>query len=476
MNEIAKILLEIGAEPIRKRRQNLFFSLYERYEGVLHPLISLSLVLNANINITPKENFSEKYTSFSNFLGNLVYFFINDETQLLLKEIRKYPKDWQVIAQWVLGNKFKNTLSLEFIYTLIPSVLTLKELNTGFLEIPDFIDLKTKQEVIFSEEPEKLSYPFYFIRVSTKIRGRGQLRYYYKTGETIETNITSKAVRDYLADSLLGKFKVGVLLLTATEKVGSHKWNIQPIILSEDIDTLKNLYRGRGESEFVAQSRLMLGNIFKQTSNKVKVFNTKPILCNSVHDLPSLNSGLVPKNLLLHKFGITNLSFQVEKRYYKVFDYLFNDDFEPIGLKLLDDNKDIVEVEAKIDDAFVERGIENAYAKIAVYKFEDEVLQTTFNQLLNKHYGECAACGVIAHLKKSGLCFACQGKLFREAVENGDKLEFVSDKLLTKYTKIGFITFLYKYEIEFTEKGMYFKECDWCWRGKQQYLPYDWWA
>jgi hypothetical protein len=477
MKEIADKLLEISAEPVRKRRQTVFFQLYEKYEGVLHPIISLSLVLKGNINITLKENLSEKYTSFSDFLGKLVYFYINDEKQLLIKEIRRSPKDWQVIAQWVFSDKFRTTLTSEYIFTILPNVLTLEELNTGFIKIPEYVDTKNNRHtVIFSEEPEKISYPFYFVRINSKIRGRGILRYWYKEGEDIITNVTSKVVRDYLEDTFLGKFKIGVILLTATEKLGSHKWNIQPIMVSEDIDMLKRLYKGSGDGDFEANSRFMLHNIFKQNSIAVKIYLTKPILCNTIHDLGKLNGGLINNNLLLHKNGFTKLHFKVRKRYYKVYDYLFNDDFEPIGLKLLDSNGDVIEIHTKITDEFVEKGIDGAYAKVGVYLIEDEVLSTEFYQLMSKRYGECAICGIVASLKKTEICWTCSGRLFRLAVENGDKTEFESSKLISSKTKTGFTTFVYKYEVDFTETTMKFRECEWCWKGKEQYLPYDWWA
>jgi hypothetical protein len=477
MKEIADKLLEISSEPVRKRRQTLFYSIYEKYEGVLHPIISLSLVLKGSINVTPKENFSEKYTSFSNFLGKLVYFYINDEKQLLIKEIKRSPKDWQVIAQWIFSDKFRTALTSEYLFTILPNVLTLEELNNGFIKIPEYVDTKnSRHTVVLSDEPEKISYPFYFVRISTKIRQRGTLRYWYKDGEDIITNVTSKVVKDYLEDTFLGKFKIGVILVTATEKLGSHKWNIQPIIVSEDVDMLKKLYKGHGSEDFAENSRLMLYKTFKNSSNLIKVHHTKPILCNTIHDLGKLNGGLVNNNILLHKEGFSKLNYKVNNKYYKVYDYLFNDDFEPIGLKLLDNNGDIVEVTTKITDEFVERGIEGVYAKVGVYTLEDETLKTEFLQLMNKRYSECAICGMIASLKKTGICWQCSGRLFRLAVSNGDKIEFEDNKLMTTKTKIGFTTFIYKYEVGFTETTMKFKECEWCWKGKEQYLPYDWWA
>ena len=477
MIEIGKELIKISGEPIKKRRQTLFYSLVQEHEGVMVGLVSLSLALKGSIELRIIENFSEKYTSFSNFFGELVYLFLNDEIPTLKKRIRTQPKEIQVIAQWVFGDRFKTMLELEYLYTVLPRVLSLEELSVGFIQIPDFMELgsKAKGVMVFGTY-EKLSTPFYLIRLNSKIRSRGKIRYYIKEGEDVYTNVTSKAVKDYLSRSLKNKFKVGVILGVVTEKLGSHKWNIQPFYMSEDIDIVKKAYRGSQVRETgLLQSLDMLNKVFPNSDKAINVYHTKPVLCNSVKDLAETRGGLVKGNLLIHDEGIVKLEPKKLNKYYKVYDYLFNEEFEPIGLKLLDEDGNIIEIETHISDDFIDKGIEKAYAKVGIYSIDGTDVKMEFYELLSKYYGECALCGIIAGLKKSGLCWRCNGAVFRIAVENGDKIEFETSQLISEKSKTGFTIFSYKYEVEITETALKFKECDWCWTGKQGYLPYDWW-
>lgn len=479
MIELGKRLIQINGEVIQKRRQNMFYKLVEDYEGVVTGIVSLSLTLRGKIDITLKENLLEKYTPFSSFFGKLVYLYLNDEHTVLRKEVRAQPKEIQAIAQWVFGDKFKRSLGLEFIYSALPTIYSLEELSVDFIEVPDFVDLSTSSAkgVMLFESFEKISEPFYLVRLNKSVRGKGMVRYYFKHGSDVKTNVTSKLVKDYLEELFANEFKIGLILAVSSEKLGYHRWNMQPIILSEDITMLKKAYRGTSVHgmDFL-QSLGMLNKRFTNSDPRIKIYHARPTECDSILKLGSINGGLVKGNLLFHEEGIVTLNPKRKTKYYKIYDYIFNDDYEPIGLRLINDSGDILNIPTKIDDDFISRGIVDSYAKVGVYTINDKEVKVDFYEMLSKRYSECAICGVVAGLKRSGLCWTCNTKLFRLAVANGDKPSFTTDKLLTRKSKVDFTTYAYKYEVVFTEKSMTFTECDWCWKGKEGYLPYDWWA
>ena len=473
IKKIANTLLDISSEVILKRRQKLFKDLLDAdKEGVVVNLVSLSLALKGNLDITLKDNISEKDTTFSSFFGLHTYYFMEGDFKKLRASVRTFPKNWQVIAQYVYGDKFKTSLRLEFLYDVLPTIYPLSHLANTFIEIPESVDKSSKYNVVMHDSVKTIHYPFKLYNVNSHIRKKGELKYYFKVGTEVETNIQVRSLKKYLEESFINKYQYGVVLLTSKKKGRNSPSHIQPLIMSEDITTLKELYRGSEVADYEQKVSFYADRTFKNTSKLVKVHYSRPAKCVTVHEIPSISGGVKDGNYLLHSGGFTRLTLNRETLFLKVVDYIFNDSYEPIGLKLKEGDN-ILEVNTEVSDSFVSRGIENTYVKVAKLIFADEVLETEFYSVLNTKYGECPLCGTVASLKNNGLCWRCSGKLFRMAVESGGHKNHT---ILADCHKVGFITTIYKYKVEFTETGINFEEYLEGWKGKQLYLPSDWWV
>jgi len=469
--KISKTLQKISTEPILKRRQHLLYSLIKSDNtDTVVKLISLSLSLKTKVDIMMRNNISDKDTNYSSFFGEQLHYYLSNDFKKLRTSVRTYPKEWQLLAQWVFGDKFKSSVRLDFLYEVMPKVYSLEELTSSFITIPEFID--NTRSVVMHDNVEEIKVPFKFFKINSQVRAKCDIKYYYQVSGVVETNITSRVVKEYIANSLTGRSKFGAIFAISLSKNRKSPHHIQPLIMSEDVETLKAIYKGKGVDNFSEKVYFFTEKTFKNTSKFVKVHYNRPETLTSIHDIALVPAGVKKNNILIHDGGITKLDIVRDILYMKVVDYLLNEDYEPIGLKLKDGDIHI-ELLTNISDSFVEKGIDNTYIKVAKYSFKDEELTTEFISVLNSNYGECPMCGVVASLKKSGVCWRCNGKLFRIAVENGDKLEFLYND---NVHEVGFTTFVYKYEVEFTEFGLNYKECEWCWQGKQQYLPYDWWA
>jgi len=473
IKKIANTLLAISSEVILKRRQKLFKDLLdEDKEGVITNLVSLSLALKGRVDVSIKDNISEKDTTFSSFLGEHTYYFLDGNFKKLRASVRTYPKEWQVIAQYVYGDRFKTSLRMEFLYTVLPTIHPLSKLTNTFINIPETIDKDNKRSIIMHDSVKSITYPFRLYNINSHIRKKGELKYYFKVGTEVHTNIQVRLLKRYLEDTFIDKYQYGVILAVSKKKGRNTPSHIQPLVMSEDISTLKELYRGSEEVDFTNKVSFYADRLFKNTSKYVKVHYSRPTICVSIHEIPSIGGGAKDGNYLLHSGGFTRLTIKRETLFLKVIDYIFNKDFEPIGLKLKEGDK-ILEVETNVTDSFVSKGIENTYVKVAKLLFNDTLLETEFYSVLNSNYGECPLCGTVSSLKKSGMCWRCSGKVFRLAVENGDK---TTHTIMADCHKIGFTTTLYKYKVHFTDIGIKFEEYLEGWKGKQLYLPSDWWA
>ncbi len=228
------------------------------------------------------------------------------------------------------------------------------------------------------------------------------------------------------------------------------------------------LYTGKIEDAYSGNIKFTNINMFNNTSNVI-IRKAYPHLVNTLEELSDIPKAVTQKNLILHKFGIFKIKPKVYVHNYKILDYWLDDNFEPIGF-ILDSN---IQIPCTVTDTMLSRGLKDLYVSVGEVTFNGGVLDRTFRKFLGSSYGSCAKCGSVVSLKKTGVCYRCSGRLFRWAVEASSATEEVvihTDVADTSYTG-----YFYTRKVTFSDGKITFSPCEGCWKGKQGFLPYDFW-
>ena len=470
---IAEVLQNISGEAILKRRQSYFYDLYtldNNHKTFLTHLASLSIALNSSQDLGPKITINTSRIPFSEALGKVLYFLLEDDLVKTRRELHKLPHYLQVIISFTLSKRLASQLTQEFLLNTLDNFETLPELLSIFdisMHSPIPAEIFLEKSISFSSSGE-ITYPFWLVKRTKAQRNTGKLYYLTKGPEGVSTNIPNKMVKDYLAKSC-NLTQYGIIISMVFNKKKSRIKYIQPILFDTDIDSIKRYYKGKGN---YTPLLLPFFGQFKQPPSTIEVGLKTATYISNKEDLLDTPWKLLNGNLLLYSTGISTLSNKSYKVRGKVVDWLLNEEYEPLGYKVLVSNT-VHNVRCTITNSDIDRGIENLYLNLKETKFLGETVRMEYFAQLSYKFRECALCGAVESLISKYLCYKCHTRLFKVASASTlDRFEYD----LEVPFKAGVKFPMYKYDVEFSEESIGFTENMALVRGKQLRLPADWWS
>ena len=467
---IADIFMEISAEPVLRRRQALFLELYsenDMYKTFLCHAVSLSVALDNVLDVSPRVTPNSHRIAFSDAAGNVLYHILEGNNRKAKKELYKFPHYLQVILSFIFTKRILSQLSNEFLFNTIENLDTLPQLLAGFINLPEEeADVFLEEEVSFSRK-NLVTLPFMLLKRPKKQRIQGKLYYLISRGGTVSTNIRNKSVKEYLAKKC-SLTEYGIIVSVVFNKKRGRVKYIQPVILSQSPDDIKNYYKGTAKGFPKSEE---FHKYFSAPPSTIEVSVKHLQRISQISDMLTTRGMLDNGNLVLHKDGIAILHNKPKIKKAKVIDYFLNDDYEPIGYRVNIEGH-IYDLQCTVTSDDVDRGIDGLFLNVKQTLFLGEVVKNEFSSVLSSRYRECALCGGVYRLISKYCCFDCNAMLFKVAASDISKHFELTN--LRPY-KPGVKFSLDKYRIEFLNKSVRFIEDFSLVKGKQLRLPYNWW-
>ncbi len=467
---IASVFQDISGEVILKRRQKYFSELYnldEEHKTFLTQLASLSIALNYSQDLGPKISINIAQIPFSEALGRVLYFLLEDDLVKTRRELHKLPHYLQIIISFTITKKLIMQLTQEFLLNILDNFYTLPELLSIFVILPEKVEEHFLEKTVSFSSSEEVSYPFFITKRPKSQRNNGKLYYLVKTPKGVTTNITNKMVKDYLV-KYCNLSQYGIIISLVFSKKKSRVKYVQVVLFDEDYQNIKDYYVGKGK---YIPKLMDFKTHFKKPPATIEVSSKGCDLITSPEELSKETWRLLNGNLLLYPTGISMLENKAYRVRGKVVDWLLDDNYEPLGYKVLVGGT-IHDVRCTITSEDIDKGIEGLYLNLKETKFMGNTIKMEYFAKLSHKFRECALCGNVESLISKYLCYTCHTRLFKVASASTLKL-FEYDKI--KPFKAGVEFPMYKYTVKFSEVSIAFTENLELVKGKQLRLPYNWW-
>ncbi len=464
VKNISNMLLKIQNEVVKSRRQHIFKTAYEgKFKEDLRLLVSISLLFTPQVSITPKVSASTTYPEFGEVFGIVYYHYILKNYTAMKKYVRSLPKDYQIIVGFVVSGKFLTLLWSDFLFETVSDIIPQQELLAIYLEEPDIEDTP---EIIKFDTGKSAEYPLVIKNIRSMFSKNKKLYYYLKTGEDVRTNITVQKILKYLKNTFANDFSAGIVLKYAISEARANEWHILPIIKGSS-EEVENAMAGKCDDI----TKLYCKYNCMPKSVNVKSHHSKTYLINNEYDLKSFGAGFTKNTILFAKgLGVKIIGVETKSDIYRIADYMFDDEYNPIGL-IIDYDGELVGVKAKITQKFLQSGIKDRFVRVTSSFYNGILIKLVANTNSNTEYKQCKVCGKITSTR-NGMCWRCKKMLFRVSVENGSKTHFT---YFAPNSEMDYTFSVYKYTAKVGDNGfIHFEECPECWN-KQGILPYDWW-
>jgi len=365
------------------------FDIFFSFASEISNSFSFSLLDNKTILFDFKKDF-----------GLILYYYLNKDYKRIIKELKNFHYDIQFLFYACFTNYFTKKLGNDFILTNIKKYYSLSEL-INIVEFPiDNIDeigeINIKNKVL-------ISYPLDLYRVPTGFKFV-KLAYFIKKNGKIVSNIKQQTIRQEL-NSLFNLQNISVVGVLLKDKKYKKKYSFQAIYINKDVKQVSKLFKGKAT---VNEIEIFL-QVFKQSKN---IIYSKPFKkFESKNDLKEFLSKQKSKTkFILLSNTILEFKPKVIYKTAKIVDYIYNDVFDIIGLKVSLDNV-IYDLKFNVENTDYIYSIEDRFVKVSVTMFEDEILKVAYNSSLplwHHKYSYCSVCGGNDYKHKvNGVCYSC---------------------------------------------------------------------
>lgn len=378
-----------------------------QYQELYDLTISLSIEL-PYIKFTPKNNYTN--FNFKDDIGKILYAILNKNDKLLLDVLYKQhyiiQKWWAIILNKYLLKKFREDVLLKQVdvYYKISDLLP-------YVNLPDILETSNvfsiqsiKRKII-----ENIVFPFYLFKIP-KHTAYKQINYLIKKNDgSVISNITSGKIRQELLLKLTDT-SFGVIGVKLKQKNYRRKYNFMLCFYGSDYNNVLSIYKGKENTDIDLTE---LNNLSYKSDLLIK---PKPILIKNKEDLINLlkKAKHNKRYLVLSSQGVDVLKISIKYDYAKIIDYIYNEDYEAIGLKVSYKNKTYDIYFNVMETNYVE-GIESKYVKIGISEYAGVVLNIFYNAEVkqwSKKYNSCVICGEVRSKHyKNGVCNSCNYKI-----------------------------------------------------------------
>lgn len=462
---LLKLLTNIKTSfPIKGRE--LLSNAFQEEEELLTVLISFELCHNYNISFTAINTKNVEEIGVLEAFAKVCYWLNEGEEKEAKSAFRKLPSDTQRILSYIFNRTITTSLGRDFVLDTLPKVYDLKDLYSSFIKLPKRLSNKYENMLEginrdFNISNAKL--PAAAISIPKNLRKSSKLYYYVRHGNRTHSNLSNVMIRQLLEEKFLFE-SFGIIFLFSKRYNKRYGKHLLPICMSKDYKSILKLYRG-GQEVDLNNFEFDLKPYFRDletpyvTFKYPQVYHIKDNTYLEKH-LPSVSEN----NYVVFSNGLTKIKFTKLSRYEKVYDFILDEEFIPIGLKLYSGEEYMV----RISDTFIEGGLENRYVSVVDTKLGDFVVRSEVYDLMGDGLFECNCCGAVTKTNLKGFCTNCYNK-FKYISEYSieEQMKFDTKTLHSFREIIG------KYWIISDKECIIFKRDLELVKGKQLSLPFN---
>lgn len=444
--------------------REVFKKMFKEEEELLTALVSFEINNNYDFStsVTTTKN-SDKYTILE-ALARVCYWLNIAEYKYAKYEFHKLPTEQQQIISELFSGTLQKKLGRDFLLDTLPRLYELKDLYASMIKLPLSLDtdIINNLEGItreFSLETYKL--PAAIFNVPKASRKSSRLFYLVKNGNKIHSNLSNKLVRDYFKDNF-HFYNFGCIFYFSKKDNKRYGKQLTPVCIS-DFKTILRLYKGNKEVSFSSldfdMKKYFVGDITDYIEIK---FGQYSIIEDNDRFITQMSK--VPENnLVVFSNGVQKIRFTTKTRAEKVYDFILDEEFIPIGIILRSGEK----FHLNISEAFINGGLENRYITVVDTYFGTELLRSNVYDLQGKGMFECNSCGAVTKSNLKGLCHKCFAELKVIA-----EYSVVPELVLERNIKNEFSILLEKYKVDGREGQVTFTRDFGLVKGKQLSLPF----
>ena len=405
LKKFNNFIKNISLQPTLYLRQKYFYERKDEFQDLIDYFFSFAFETK-NYLIPSRISINDNsIIDFKKQFGEFVYYLEKGDKQRIKYTFNKFPTYLQNI---LIATSYSNTstlLTIDYVLKNISHYFLFSEIKQNLI-MPKFID-NVFETVISKTKINEIKFPIYLFDFPKHFKIE-KLVYLFKDYDNVKSNINSQAIRRELLSKIVYP-KYGVLGVLGKDKRFKNKYKLVLVYFNQNLQNVKDLYIGV-ESEIDNQidklEKIKFENIIIQQGKK---FNEIGNLKNKLKKLKYSK-----KFVVLAENGIMLNQFKIEYDNARILDYIYNDEFDVIGLKIIY-NDNIYSIYFNILNTIYINGIENKFVRIGIVKWFDEIINVFYNSEVyawDKNYDYCLMCLDIKYKHAySGLCHRCVNKL-----------------------------------------------------------------
>lgn len=454
------------SRSLPKHSKNFFSIFYKEHQKFLDILISFELSHDYQISFTPTNNRNTEPIELFDAFAKVCYWLNEDNKKEAKAVFRTFPYDIQQVISSTFSRSLTNYLGKDFILDTIQNFFSVSELFVSEIKLPlrlssgyeEYLEGLSRDSSI-----ENYKLPAILLEIPKNLRKSSKMYYFVKDGNKVHSNINSNLVREVLKKNFLYA-SFGLIFLFSKRENKRYGKVLLPICYSNTPRKIIKLYRG-GTEVSLSNYEFDLRDKFKDINEKYLTIKYPRVstLENSI-DLKSSLATSSQHNYIVFDTGIHKLKFKRVERYEKVSDFILDEEYIPIGVKLASGEEFMV----NISQAFLDGGIENRYVRLFDIKFAGETLKSELYDILGAGLFECKYCGKVTKANFKGFCHAC----YRNLKYLSD-FSIVERKVYDVITTHMFSTEIGKYRISSDKEKVTFDRDLSLVKGQQLLLPFN---
>jgi len=400
------VLLEIMKQPNSSLSQHIFENYFDKYKFLFELFLSLSLEAD-KIGLKTQKN-SISFVDLEKDLGKIIYHYLNNDLKSMQKALNGLFYPLQQILFLVFNRSVVRKLTEFFILEKIEHYYRLDEI-VNMIEFPDLVAIEALPvQNIEVNRITELTFPCYIYKVKSGFKVV-KLAYAKKESGKFISNISQGKLRNDLLNLNIGDFSL-LGILTRHRKF-KRKYHLFIFYFSFDSANAVEFMKGKGKFD----NQLDEIESFVEPAETLSLLRGKKL--NSKEEFINFAKKIRSnfKFVLQTETSVSLLKTEMQYVNVPIVDYIYNEEFDPIGLKIKYKNK-IYDIYANIVNTSYMNGIENRFVRVGVIEMFDEVIKIVYNNEVykwHKDYSYCVICEKVdCKYKYKGVCSCCYHQLY----------------------------------------------------------------
>jgi hypothetical protein len=391
------------------QNRNSFIQFLEEDSELLSVLSSFEIMNDYNFSCGLNPNRNQQQISIYEALGKVCYWLQEGDTTSARVEFKKLPIASQQVIKDIFNGVLVKHIGRDFILDTLPQLFEMKDIFAHFIKLPKKLNNAYEDSIkgiTRNFDLSKAKLPAYLFTIPKTARKKNNLYYVIKTPNKLYSNLSSNLVRTYFKETFANDNFGCIFVYSKTNKKRFGKQLI-PLVVSDNPRTILKLYKGNREVD--------LNTLSFNTKEFFMDFKSPYIdLKFPQHTKIETDDGLIKslkhtkeQNYVLFSTGIIKLQFMYHEKIEKIYDYLLDEEYMPIGLRL--ENGE--EYKYRLTEEFVNDGIDNRYVTLVDKLFLGNKVSTQLKNINGLGLSKCPVCGEIVKHTVKGICTSCYKRL-----------------------------------------------------------------